>query len=1183
MTAGARENSRLTCEQRAALAVKGQSVALSAGAGCGKTTVLTERFLAEIDGPEGRALRELVALTFTDKAARELRQRIRGECRRRLAEGDAPKRWRTVLRALEAAPVGTFHVFARRLLRAHAYEIGIDPEFEVLDQTVASSLRDQAVRAAIRRMLADPQPDLILPATDYGLRQIREALGALLATRTAGELDDWGRLDPKELAARWARAWEDRGRSAVFRELASLGRCCRDVLSALDAAHPKLQERRADLLQRLSRLEDGTCSESLLEEIRTLARVNDLGAKSIWPDPEAKAAVKQVFESLRKKISDAIQKLATDPATTASSAETSIRMIRLAAQARLEYERLKGSHNGLDFDDLLTRARDLLLGDGEQTDGPLAVRDAIQFVLVDEFQDTDRVQSEILRRLGDASFFHSKMFVVGDTKQSIYRFRGAEPAIFDDWRGEFPEPGRLGLTENFRSVPGVIHFVNALFAECFTGDPRRQVAGDENRLIARRSDHSRAPAVTFLWALPPAEDGDSETPAKPTVDERRTNEARCLAYWIRGRLDKGWTILDRQTRQTRDAHGGDVALLFRAMTDVWYYEQALADVDLDYHTIGGSAFYAQQEVRDVVSVLSVVEDPLDEVALAAALRSPFFSLSDVALFWLARASEGGLTEGLLRAAEIGELSERDRALAVRAAGLLERWRGLKDRVPLARLVAAILDESGFEAALVCEFLGPRKLANMRKFVRLARDFDRQQGFTLADLVARLRADLDDPPREEQAATTDEEGRAIRLMSIHQAKGLEFPIVVVPDLNRNSAPPQSWLGSHPGLGLVVRPPRNPAASSETDTESDSGDSQGWQTYRMIEAEEDREEALRLFYVATTRARDHLVLSAGLEGEPDANDPAAVYLATAGSCRGCGQNPANPRANSPAMRLLLERFDWRSGRCLAPLPQGWPSPGVDVVLTTPPERPGRRRGGRPRRTQEVEQAINRAVVRGPRVVTRPSDRPRLIDLDPDPATPSRTLRLGRLIRAVFADRGLLQGQPLIEVCERLALRQVPVAGPLIQREAVRRLERWLDSSLFEELRVASRAKRALERDARWMLPWPGSGAGSTLIRGRCDLIYRDRGGSWRPVILTVGETGRGHETETEAETETDDLRLLLSTTAAERLGKVPVGPPWRVQAGPGSSFEVEARLNASLAVVNQAIDRWLSLHAASTSAR
>ena len=207
-----------------------------------------------------------MALTFTDKAARELRQRIRAQCRGRLASGAGQTRWRSVLRALEAAPIGTFHEFAGRLLRSHAVEIGIDPEFVIVDETIAASLRDQAIRTTIRRMLADREPDLTLPATDYGLGQIREAVGGILATRTAGDLDAWATLEPQELLDRWDRVWAEQGRPAVLRGIAPVARCCRELLMKLDATHPKLQQRRVELLDLLPGLEAGTCSEPELED-----------------------------------------------------------------------------------------------------------------------------------------------------------------------------------------------------------------------------------------------------------------------------------------------------------------------------------------------------------------------------------------------------------------------------------------------------------------------------------------------------------------------------------------------------------------------------------------------------------------------------------------------------------------------------------------------------------------------------------------------------------------------------------------------------------------------------------------------------------------------------------------------------------------------------------------------------
>ena len=270
----------------------------------------------------------------------------------------------------------------------------------------------------------------------------------------------------------------------------------------------------------------------------------------------------------------------------------------------------------------------------------------------------------------------------------------------------------------------------------------------------------------------------------------------------------------------------------------------------------------------MINLLSIVEDPFDEVALAGALRSPFFSLSDNGLFWLARAFPGGLIAGLERSEEIPQLSPHDRYQTARARSLLARWREIKDHVGLAAIVTQILDESGFEASLVCEFLGARKLANSRKLLLIAREFDRQGGFTLADLVARLRGFLDEPPREELAAATEEESTNIRLMSIHQAKGLEFPIVVIPDLNRESDSRTQWLGFHPDLGLVVRPvaplPTRPGGEAESMSEH----SLGWLTFRAIEEDENRREAIRLFYVAATRARDYLILSAGLPSGPQA---------------------------------------------------------------------------------------------------------------------------------------------------------------------------------------------------------------------------------------------------------------------------------------------------------------------------
>ncbi len=511
-----------------------------------------------------------------------------------------------------------------------------------------------------------------------------------------------------------------------------------------------------------------------------------------------------------------------------------------------------------------------------------------------------------------------------------------------------------------------------------------------------------------------------------------------------------------------------------------------------------------------------------------------------------RGVEGGLIAGLQRCDQIGQLTPEDRALAERARELLARWRQVKDHIGLAATVRRILDDSGFEAALVCEFLGARKLANCRKLVLLAREFDRQGGFTLTDLVVRLRGYLDEPPREELAAATDEQSTNVRLMSIHQAKGLEFPIVVVPDLNRQGDPRTPWLAHHPELGLVVRPAATPAAPQSAGIETGSEQSVGYLAYTAIEHEEDRKEAIRLFYVAATRARDALILSAGLPADPD------------------------PKPQAPALELLWERFAWESGECLAALPAGWPAPRVEVVMETPPPPPAHTAGpGLAGKLAAIERVLVEAEpVSEPPPARRLSPGPRLIVLEPERVLTTHSARLNRLIRSVFADKGLLRGEALAAVCARLAVRQVPAAGSSLITEALQWLEGWTSSPLFHELcRVSesasdSRKRGAIQRDCRWTLEWSDRGAGPIVIHGQLDVVYRDSSGAWRPVLLGTAA----------AADPVDRLRLLLSARAARQLGFDPVGPAWRLTRCDDGKLTLEQHTEQTGAGLDEAVAAW-----------
>jgi ATP-dependent helicase/nuclease subunit A len=1084
------DHSRLTEEQERPLSVRGASIALESGAGCGKTTVLTARYFRALEEGKARPSRSIVALTFTNKAARELRSRIRDRCRRRLAAGPDRGRWRSVLRGLEAAPIGTFHDFAARWLRDHAVAVGIDPDFTILDESIAASIREAALAGTLRGWLADCNPDLIDLAVEFGLTPLRQALSALVASRALADLDAWSNRSAGEIVAEWKTVWKHEGRPASMRRLRLAARRCLDLLAAHECTNPTMRARCEFLLEKLARLESETeaVPDTWLGEIKEQARVQGGGKKEHWQSSEIYEQVKGHFDELRAEIKRFIDRSQWDEAATLEAAEHGRRLARLAVALEAKYAGAKRLQGGLDFDDLMIMMRNLL----RDRPGLAATIDdrVVKLYLVDEFQDTDLVQGTILETLCGESSTTGGLFVVGDAKQSIYRFRGAEPRIFQQFRNGFPWEGRHALTENFRSIPAILDFVNALFAEAFEGPQHALKPGKPSYPATSQ------PAVEFLWAAEAGDEDGGKTRAP--IRERRKVEARWIARRLRQRLDAGWKVRTMQGDR-RDAHAGDIALLFRAMPGVGVYEAALAAEGLDYHVIGGSAFYAQQEIHDLINVLSSIEDPLDGVALAGALRSPFFCVSDDGLYWLALSRFGALPDGLEHAGDIAELAPIDRGHAERARTLLGRWRDLKDRVPIAVLVDRVLDESGYEAALLGESLGARKRANARKLVRLAREFGQHGGFTIADLVASLRAGLRESPREEQAATTEEEGTSIRLMSIHQAKGLEFPIVVLPDLNRQPQGGHDFVALSPRLGPIVRLNKEPEPGDESEPGA-VGKSLGWLTHRAIEQHEDDQEALRLFYVAITRAQDALILAAGL-------DPAE-------------------KAVSPALTLLFERFDRHTGACRVDLPDGWRQPQVHVTLEPPPrsEAPAIERSLRPP-LLDVAKTIDQAVITAEPARQPPWKRqPRFVDLDATSALPPYLDRLDRLIRAILADPRAFEPARLARVAAEIARRQQPAAPPRLVGAAAERLHGLVEGSWAQRLASADQ----IERGLRWTLAWPPESPERTVFEGTIDFLLQNESGGWSLVVVALAESLDTGERR----------RLFLGTRAAAALGFRPI---------------------------------------------
>ena len=1110
-------SSTLTEQQWLAVVTRGVSVLLSSGAGCGKTHVLTERYLSHLR-QDGAEVGQVVAITFTERAARQMRGRIRQAVLGHLRGADTvaeSERWARHLRGLETAPISTIHSFCGTLLRQLAIEAGLDPHFDVLEDVLAVNLESEALASCLQRLLTAQSPvgeDLRQLVLLYGWRPVTEAVQHLLHAWDAAGWKSWLETSADAIAAGWVHQARTvllpRYLQYVLAARSKIARC----LPLLHRHPPQpgpMAENVRILLNELPQLPFASDLAAAVERLSEAAKVGRQGAKA-WPDPAVYEQIKEAFEDFRKDLrSLKLERFAADPTTLPAAVEVGQRFLRVAAEAQQTYRERKTLHGVVDFQDLLVLARDLLR---DNLDLRERLQERYRFLLIDELQDTDPVQMELVEYLCGGALTAGKLFAVGDASQSIYRFRGADVHLFEKLRSRIAHEGRQGLTVNFRSQPAVLDFVNALVGHRLTAyEPLRAFHPQVNP----------GPCVEFLWS--PCADEDN-------ASEARACEAEGIARRIADMVEREALVVERG--QLRPVRRGDVVLLFRAMTNVHLYEAALRRHGLDYYLVGGRAFFAQQEIYDLLNLLRALENPHDEVSLAGTLRSPFCCLSDEALFVLRRGllppspltpnpsptegegskkspplppEEKGNREGAsARSVKVGlwaglhddSLAERlpaDQREPVRRARLfLDRWRALKDRLPIARLLGEVFADSGFDATTQLEYLGDRKLANLWKLMDLARTFDRSGLFGLAEFIARLGDLVESQPREEQAATQPENADVVRLMSIHQAKGLEFPVVIVPDIDAaagsSHVPAAHWDAD---LGCVVRPP--------ADEEPPPFADYGWGLWKVREDIEDWHESLRTLYVACTRAQDYLILSSAV---PPSFRPSGTWMLT-----------------------LAERFDLNTGACL-----------VDEL---PPEKVPRVRVTLP----ELEAGPEGHTLKAP-------VRPRQVENLSHGAEPIPLLRAGqRLVTVAELEACLTAGgettpfvphfdaedgsdrnhwpipreetEPL-SVHERLLhtvlarwdFRDAAGWRPLLRHVsdhydlagAAQELGRWLEAFTQAETFTRLAAVHVCHREWEFLLEWPGKEPPSGLrqrpvVRGLIDCLWQDATRGWHLLYLAT----------------------------------------------------------------------------------
>ena len=859
---------------------------VEAGAGTGKTTALVSRVVALVAA--GTPLRAVAAITFTEAAASELRDRIRLALELAAAGSTDPAltrderdRCAAALHELDDATLSTLHGFAHQLLVEHPLAAGLPPRFDVVDDIEAGIAFEQRWADFVDVLMGDPEMEAtLLTAFALGLRldDLRAVAHAFHEhhDRIAG-----GRVDPLPVPALDLEPVLTPLRAAL-----ELTDQCLDDGDAL-AEH---LERLAYELEVLEAAADDLDRLDLLARLPALHR--KLGRKANWRCDideirECLAAAQTAAEEIRTGLRRAV--------VTTLVGRVHEFVLTLATERRRD--------GRLEFHDLLVLARELLRNRADVRD-ELARRFAV--LLVDEFQDTDPIQIEIAvlvaTRDPDAGTkpWHEvavepgRLFLVGDPKQSIYRFRRADLGLYQRVERELHD-GLRHLVQNFRSVPGIVDWVNHVFEQLFGGAPPDRQARPVALQAHRDSVDGARPAVHVF--------GEPDPDSK--IAPIREREAADVASLVRRIKGEGWVVYDPVERVDRPARYSDIALLLPTRTALPDLEHALEQADVPLRIESQSLVYSTAEVRDLLAILAALDDPTDEIALVAALRTPAFGCSDVEL--VEYRSAGGRWD--YRAAGEADLPAGHRVVdgvtALRAMHEARWWQSVSETVE------TVVRERRLLELAVAHRRARDHWRRIRFLLDQARAYDERGGTGLRGFVEWARQQADERARAVEVVVPEPDDDAVRVLTVHGAKGLEFPIVVLAGLNvapqaRN--PAVLWTA---GGGFEI--------GVGTKTRGTWVETPGYGAQKQLDADLDDDERLRLLYVATTRARDHLLVSLHHK-ESDQKCHAARLWAHVGAAPAATVAPpavVAPQTHAPPASptpngSLADRAAWVAGR-------------------------------------------------------------------------------------------------------------------------------------------------------------------------------------------------------------------------------------------------------------------------------
>ena len=858
-----------TPAQSDAIHILDQNLMVVAGAGSGKTRVLVERYINLLDQNPDWELGNLVAITFTREAALEMRNRVRQTLMNRLQHEDVESRlehYGRLLAVMDSARIATIHSLCSDILRSNAAQAGLDPEFEVLEEIDAQILLEDVVDTVMQSWAVDRSLALEL-LLEHDATAVRDVLTNSAVINAFFQIKA---QTPNELFLQWKEQWEADAKAELERFLSNETFVNAVYWEGMHADIPE-EDKLAQVwvavrrsFEELQFTSDGV--EGRVNSVQSLIQAITLrgGAAKNWGGKPTLDQAKDQLRVVRELGNQFLNRIGAMPGELDEHAAQSLFAWQVAIHdVQHAYAQRKREYAQLDFDDLETLTCQLL---ENHPDVRLRYQGAeFQHILVDEFQDTNPAQWQIVQHLTDLTQ-GGRVFVVGDPKQSIYGFRGGDVRVFNSVQDKMErDPNALIVTlaHSFRSHPDLVGLFNRIFTQVFQPEDDNSApdfAVDFGQpMDAFRKDQPNPISIELSILNKYQKDGDNADDLKR--EQLREWEADVLAERIQSIVSKV-NVQDVETQSTRTVHYGDIAILFQSMKHVNLYEAALKAHNIPYVTLAGRGYYNQQEVWDCLNLLKVLHDPQDDLALAAVLRSPIFGLSDDVLFALRLLTdEAGQRLTLWESLQVTlyepvlGITEEDQPQIQYTVACLLQLSQIAGRVTIAELLQEIFHHTGYLAILTGLPDGDRRRRNVEKLLEIA---TKSRKVLLGDFIRYL-DDLTNREVREGEALLDSQG-AVRLMTVHASKGLEFPIVILAEASRDYAGRQNapFILSDDRFGCRVY--------DHVEQKSVAGYAYNqvlrWRTYR------EEQETLRLLYVAATRARDYVLVSGyGKRKSPD----------------------------------------------------------------------------------------------------------------------------------------------------------------------------------------------------------------------------------------------------------------------------------------------------------------------------